>query len=158
MVDAISLLREDHQKVKQLFSEIEETEDAKKLKQTFDEIMSELIVHEKIEEEIFYPAVEKRAKEKEVQDLVIESYLEHGFVDRIAAEVNKDTPGSETWKPKAKIMKEQLEHHAFEEEEGKLLPKVKEMFSSEELQSLGEEMMELKETAMEEMEKATGKA
>ncbi|HVS66303.1 MAG TPA: hemerythrin domain-containing protein [Thermoanaerobaculia bacterium] len=157
-MDAITLLREDHQKVKQLFSEIEETEDAKKLKETFDEIMTELTVHERIEEEIFYPAVEARAQKKEVKELVIESYLEHGFVDRVAEEVLKDKPGSETWKAKAKIMKEQLEHHAFEEEEGKLFPKVKEIFSAEELTSLGEEMLDLKETAMEELEKAAGKA
>lgn len=156
-MDAITLLREDHQKVKDLFEEIEKTEDARKLKATFDEIMTELTVHERIEEEIFYPAVERRAKEKEVKELIIESYLEHGFVDKIAAEVKKDTPGSETWKPRAKIMKEQLEHHAFEEEEGELFPKVKEMFSAEELTSLGEEMEDLKETAMEELEKA-GKA
>ena len=157
-MDAITLLREDHQKVKQLFSELEETDDARKLKATFDEIMRELTVHEKIEEEIFYPAVEKRAKEKEVKELIIESYLEHGFVDKIAAEVLEDTPGSETWKARAKIMKEQLEHHAFEEEEGELFPKVKEMFSAEELESLGEEMSELKEEALAEQEKATGKA
>ena len=150
-MDALTLLREDHQKVKELFGEVEATEDPKERQRLFGEIMTELTVHERIEEQIFYPAVEARARAKEVKEIVIESYLEHGFVDKIAADVLKTKPDDETWKAKAKIMKEQLEHHAFEEEEGKLFPKVQELFSEQELRALGDEMMELKQDTLEEI-------
>ena len=156
-MDAITLLRKDHQKVKELFGEVERAEDPKKRKELFDQIMTELTVHERIEEEIFYPAVEKRARTKEVKEMMIESYLEHGFVDRIAADVLATKPDDETWKAKVKIMKEQLEHHAFEEEEEKLFPKVEEMFSKEELADLGTEMGDLKDEALEELEEAGAK-
>ena len=40
-----------------------------------------------------------------------------------------------------------MEHHAIEEEEGKLFPKVQRAFSKEELEDLGTRMLELKESA-----------
>jgi hemerythrin superfamily protein len=156
-MDAITLLRKDHQKVKELFGEVEKAEDPTRRKELFDRIMTELTVHERIEEEIFYPAVEERARAKEVKEMMIESYLEHGFVDRIAQDVLATKPDDETWMAKVKIMKEQLEHHAFEEEEEKLFPKVEEMFSKEELADLGTEMGDLKDEALEELEEAGAK-
>ncbi len=156
-MDAIALLRKDHRKIKELFGEVEKAEDPKKRKEVFDKIMTELKAHERIEEEIFYPAVEKKARTKQLKEIVIESYLEHGFVDRIAEDVLATKPEDETWKAKAKIMKEQLEHHAFEEEEEKLFPKVEEIFSKEELTELGTQMDDLKNEVLEEMEEAGAK-
>src|SRR5437762_1746730 len=97
----------------------------------FEQLLGELRVHERIEEEIFYPAVEERAKKKQVKDMIIESYVEHGFIDRIAKDSLDTDPDAEAWPAKVNVMKENVEHHAFEEEEEKLFPKVKEMFSSE---------------------------
>ncbi len=154
-MDALTLLREDHQQVKQLFGEIEQTEDATQRQQLFDQLLVALKAHERIEEEIFYPAVEERAKQKELKDMLIESYVEHGFVDRIAADIEECTkPNTDVWKAKVKVMKENVEHHAFEEEEGKLFPKVQEMFEAKELEDLGTEMEDLKEEAIDELEEA----
>ena len=153
-MDAITLLKEDHQKVKQIFAELEMTEDKKTRKTLFAELLKELKIHERIEEEIFYPAVDERAREKKTEELIVESYVEHAFVDKISQEILKTDLDAEVWKAKLKVMKENVEHHAFEEEEGKLFPKVQQMFSGEELDELGAEMMELKEDVMEEVEEA----
>ena len=40
-------------------------------------------------------------------------------------------------------MKEQVHHHAIEEEEGELFPKVKKLLSAEELEALGGEMLSM---------------
>ncbi len=154
-MDALTLLKEDHQKVKSLFSDIEATEDPKMRKQLFDTLLRELTVHERIEEEIFYPAVDERAKEKKTEEQIIESYVEHDYVNKISADVLKTKPDAESWAAKVKVMKESVEHHAFEEEEGKLFPKVRQLFSMDELEELGEEMMELKEETTEEVEEAS---
>ena len=152
-IDAVSLLKQDHQKVKKLFQSISETaeKDRRGAKALFDELLGELKVHEKIEEDIFYPAVDARCKEKKVEEMIVESYVEHGYVDKIAADVLKTDIKAEAWPAKVKVMKENVEHHAFEEEEGKLFPIVQKIFSKEELTELGEEMMDLKEETQEKL-------
>ena len=148
-MDAITLLKQDHQKLKKLMSELEKTTErgVKTREELFGKLMAELTVHERIEEEIFYPAVKERAETKQVEELIAESYEEHHFVDMIAEEI-KETPfEAEEWAAKFKVMMENIEHHAIEEEEGKLFPKVQRAFSKAELEDLGARMLELKESA-----------
>lgn len=153
-MDALTLLMEDHAKVMGMFKTLEETEEPDKRKQGLAELLKELKVHERIEEEIFYPAVDARAKKKALKELVIESYVEHAFVDKISADLVRTEPDAEAWPAKLKVIKENVEHHAKEEEEGKLFPKVRELFSADELAELGAEMTDLKEETIEEMEEA----
>jgi hemerythrin superfamily protein len=47
---------------------------------------------------------------------------------------------SEKFEPKLKVLKENVEHHTEEEEEEKLFPKVRKLFSASELQELGAEL------------------
>ena len=55
MPNAIELLREDHQKVKDLFQHFEEMESGDK-KEIVATTLYELEIHMTVEEEIFYPA------------------------------------------------------------------------------------------------------
>jgi hemerythrin superfamily protein len=146
-MDALTLLKEDHQKVKKILEELEKTTErgAKTRQELFGKLMAELTVHEKIEEEIFYPAVKERAETKKVEELIAESYEEHHFVDMVAAEIKQTPFEAEEWGAKFKVMKENIEHHAVEEEEGKLFPKVRRAFTADELEDLGTQMLELKE-------------
>jgi hemerythrin superfamily protein len=154
-VDAVSLLKEDHQRIKGLFQQIEKIEDKRGRKMLLDQLLGELRVHERIEEEVFYPAVEERAKQKELKELIIESYVEHDWVDRIAKDILDTDIETEAWPAKLNVMKENVEHHAFEEEEGKLFPQVQEMFSGDEREDLGAEMGMLRDDATEEIEEMT---
>ena len=151
-MDALTLLKEDHQKVKKILEELEKTTErgVKTREELFGKLMAELTVHEKIEEEIFYPAVKERAESKKVEELIAESYEEHHFVDMVAAEIKQTPFEAEEWGAKFKVMKENIEHHAVEEEEGKLFPKVRRAFSAEELEDLGTQMLELKEQSQSE--------
>ncbi len=150
-MDALSLLKEDHQKVKKLMGEIEKTTErgTKTREELFTKLVNELTVHEKIEEQIFYPRVKEQATTKKVEEMIAESYEEHHFVDTVKAEL-EDTPfEAEEWAAKFKVMKENVEHHAFEEEEEKLFPKVQKIFSKDELEEMGTEMEELKQELLE---------
>ena len=140
-MDAITLLREDHQKVKELFSEIEETEDAKKLKQTFDEIMSELAVHEKIEEQIFYPAV-RGIESKKAEEMYMEALEEHHVVDLVLKELPQVDPADERFHAKMTVLSELVEHHA-DEEEDEMFPMAEKKLGSEELKELGARMEQM---------------
>lgn len=153
-MDALSLLKQDHEKVKGLIKQVEETSDraTKQREQLFQTIVDELTVHERIEEEIFYPTVQKHEKAK---DLILESYVEHGVVDDLLDQISTIETGDEKWMPSFKVFKENLEHH-MKEEEGELFPKVESIFSKDQLTKMGEQMAALKEQAQQElMQEAT---
>ena len=149
-MDALTLLEDDHRKVKRIMADLEKTtgRGIKTREELFGKLVEELTVHEQIEEQIFYPEVRARAQSKQLVDLVAESYQEHHFVDMVKEEI-EDTPfEAEEWAAKFKVMKENIEHHADEEEEGKMFPKVRKVFSREELEDMGTRMQELKEQLM----------
>ena len=57
-MNALELLEQDHRKVRDLFEQGQQTEDKKEQKQIFKEIKSELEMHARVEETIFYPAMQ----------------------------------------------------------------------------------------------------
>lgn len=145
-MDALTLLERDHQKVKKLMAEIEQTTEraVKTREELFARLVKELTVHEQIEERIFYPRVKEAAKTKNLEEIVTESFEEHHFVNVVIAEI-KETPfDAEEWAAKFSVVKENVTHHAFEEEEGEMFPKVRKLFSADELEEMGTEMAELK--------------
>lgn len=136
-MDALELLKEDHHKVKQLFERFEKASDPKQQKQISKEIKSELEVHARIEETIFYPAMEEH---EELKDMVLESMEEHKQVKTLLREIGRLSTSSEKFKPKMKVLKDNVEHHAEEEEEGKMFPKVRKIIDRGELEQLGEDL------------------
>ena len=136
-MDALELLKEDHHKVKELFEEAEGTEDQKEKTRIFSEIQSELETHARIEETVFYPAMQQH---DELKDMVLESIEEHKQIKTLLKEIDNLKSDSEKFEPKLSVLMENVEHHAEEEEEGKMFPKVRQIFSKEELEELGQEL------------------
>jgi hemerythrin superfamily protein len=143
---ALTLLTEDHEKVKKLLDELEATTErgVKTREELFTKIKRELTVHEIIEEEIFYPALKQHPRAKEI---VLEGYEEHDVVDTLMGELSALPYDDETWGPKAKVMKENIEHH-IQEEEGEMFEKARLVFDRAELNDLGEVMEARKREAM----------
>ncbi|HEU5326044.1 MAG TPA: hemerythrin domain-containing protein [Candidatus Limnocylindria bacterium] len=141
-MDAIALLKDDHDRIKKLLAEGEETtERAEKTRtQLFDTIKEEMLIHERIEEEIFYPALKQHPKAKEI---VLEGFEEHHVVDEVMGELEATGVTDERWAAKFTVMKENIEHH-IEEEEGDMFKTARQVFSNEELEQLGAKMGELK--------------
>ncbi len=131
--------------------EIEKTTEraVKTREQLFNKLVEELTIHEKIEERIFYPEVKERATSRQLEELVLESYEEHHFVDIVKAEIEETPFGAEEWAVKFKVMMENIAHHAFEEEEGEMFPRVRRIFKKDELEDMGARMEELKDQLME---------
>lgn len=136
-MDALELLKEDHQKVKELFEEVEGTEDQREKTRIFSEIQGELETHARIEETVFYPAMEQH---EELKDMVLESIEEHKQIKTLLKEIDNLKSDSEKFEPKLSVLMENVEHHAEEEEEGKMFPKIREICSQEDLEKLGEEL------------------
>ena len=136
-MDALELLKQDHQKVKELFKQGQQTEDRKQQKQIFKEIQAELETHARIEETIFYPAMQEH---DELKDMVLESLEEHKQLKTVLRELGKLAASSERFKPKFKVLMDDVKHHAEEEEEGKMFPKIRNLVKGDELRQLGEEL------------------
>jgi hemerythrin-like domain-containing protein len=137
-MDALTLLKRDHDKVKGLLKELEPTTERalKTRTELFEQIKSELTVHEIIEEEIFYPTLKQHPKAK---DIVLEGYEEHGVVDILMGELEGMSVEDERWGAKAKVMIENIEHH-IEEEEGEMFDKARQVLDRDELEELGKAM------------------
>ena len=149
-MDALRLLKKDHDKVKGLLADLEATTEraVKTRAGGLATLKHELTVHELIEEEIFYPAMRASAEAKEI---VLEAYEEHDVVDAILGELEQTPVQDETWKAKFTVMKENLEHH-IDEEEGEMFKQARKLFDERELSELGERMQARKERAMAEMD------
>ena len=147
-MDALTLLKRDHDKVKTILEELEPTTEraTKTRTELFAKLKMELTVHEIIEEEIFYPTLKQHPKAKEI---VLEGYEEHGVVDTIMGELEALRVDDETWGPKAKVMIENIEHH-IEEEEGEMFKQARQVFDEAELEELGKAMEARKAEAMRE--------
>jgi len=137
-LDAITLLKQDHDKVKKVLSELDATTERaiKPREDLFARVKQELQVHEAIEEEIFYPALKEHPKAK---DLVLEAYEEHNVVDMVMSEIDGVAFDDERWGAKLTVMKENVEHH-IEEEESEMFKQARDVFNHQELEDLGERM------------------
>ncbi len=137
-MDALTLLKEDHDKVKGMLSKLDETTERAEVTRTegLEKLKQELTVHEAIEEELLYPALIEFAKTK---DITLEAYEEHHVVDTIMSELEQTPVDDETWAAKLTVMKENLEHH-IEEEEDDMFKKARQVMDEAELEELGERM------------------
>ena len=155
-MNALTLLENDHKKMRKLLEELESTTERgiRTREELYSTIKGELLVHEAIEEEIFYPALKEHPK---TEDIVLEGYEEHHVVDVVMAELEGLPVDHESWGAKAKVMKENVEHH-MEEEEGEMFKQARSVFDADELQELGERMAARKAQAQEEFSVPAGRS
>ncbi len=141
-MDAFEMLVEDHEKVKKLLGELEETTErgVKTREELFAKIKQEMLVHETLEEEILYPALKEHEKTKEVS---LEGYEEHHVVNEIMAELEETPVDDERWAAKFAVMKENVEHH-IEEEEDEMFKKARQVLDKEQIDALGQRMHQRK--------------
>jgi hypothetical protein len=141
-MNAITLLEDDHKDLKKLLEKGDETTErgVKTRAALLQEIGAKLTAHEKIEEDIFYPALKEHPKAKEI---VLEGYQEHHVVDLIMGELKNTREDDERWGAKFSVLKENIEHH-IEEEEEDMFKTARSVFSREELEQLGERMEQMK--------------
>jgi hemerythrin-like domain-containing protein len=142
-MDAIQLLKDDHERMKKLLTDIEKTDesDTSTRERLFTQARDDLTIHEAIEEEIFYPALKEHPKAKEI---VLEAYEEHGVVDMIMADIENVPFDDERWAAKFTVMKENIEHH-IEEEEKEMFKQARDVFEKQDLEELGRRMTARKE-------------
>lgn len=140
--NAITMLTDDHKKVKKLFKDfdkLKEKGDAADKEALVAEICAELTVHAEIEEEVFYPAAREAIDD---DDMMNEAEVEHASAKDLIEQLQLMDSSDPTYDAKVTVLGEYVEHHV-EEEEKEMFPKVKK--AKLDLDALGEEISTLKE-------------
>jgi hemerythrin superfamily protein len=135
-MDAITLLKSDHRTVEKLFKDFERAGDRAAVSKgkITQSIIKELSVHAAIEEQAFYPVIQR-----EVQGAtgsVLESLEEHHVAKWLLSELEGMDPRDERFDAKVKVLIESVRHHV-EEEEGSLFPRVRAALGRKRLGEIG---------------------
>jgi hemerythrin superfamily protein len=142
-MNALAVLEQDHQKVRDLFQEVNKDGDLNRRKELFDKIDTELEIHTHIEETIFYPFLERH---DELTDMVAEALEEHQEAKSMLEELEYSSTESDDFGSKLEDLMEAVEHHV-QEEEGVMFPRVREVFDESQLEELGQKLESAKGTA-----------
>lgn len=149
-INALELLRSQHDEVESLIEKIENSDDHDEKQALFAEMADKLAAHSTIEEKIFYPSV----MENKTRELLLEHTEEHLSVKRLLADMLQLDVDNEHFDAKLTVIKEQLRHHIHDEEEKLLFPKVRRMLSADELAALGNELLAMFESLIEQQPRA----
>jgi hemerythrin superfamily protein len=145
--NALDLLIEQHDTIEQLIAQLSDDRIADERKALLFRTLADTIVaHAAAEEKIFYPAI----LAKETDALVRESLHDHVAIKRELADLVMCELDDPRFAARLQILEAQLEHHARDQEEGVLFPRVRELMDDEELARLGAEMSELFEQLLSE--------
>jgi hemerythrin superfamily protein len=143
MANAIELIKSDHRKVEQLHQRYQSTNGQTQQKQSIiQEICHELTVHAKLEEDIFYPAVERKLG-KDGADLVKEALKEHNEMKRAISKLQASTFAGPECDRVFQEMMEGVQHHV-KEEENEMLPEAQQQLGTES-DRLGTQMQQRKQ-------------
>ena len=145
-MDAITLLKDDHQTVEQLFKRFEQAGDEAHVqkRQIVDRIIEELSVHAAIEEQLFYPLA--RATVNDTEDIALKSLEEHHIVKWQLSELTDMDPAHERFDAKVTVLIENVRHHVKEEEDV-FFPKVRKHLGRNGLEDLGQALADAKKSA-----------
>jgi hemerythrin superfamily protein len=120
MAKPMSILKEDHKKVTDLFSQFEKTNDEKTQREVAGKAIHELKIHAEIEEELFYPSVRKIIMD---DDLLNEAAEEHHVVRVLMDEIDGPELEAPVFHAKFMVLAETVRHH-IRQEEGQMFPKL----------------------------------
>ena len=145
-MDAITLLRNDHKTVEQLFKRFEKAGAGARVekRQIVDRIIEELSIHAAIEEQLFYPVA--RSTVPGTDDITLESLEEHHIVKWVLSELEGLDPADERFDAKVTVLIENVRHHV-KEEETEFFPKVRDGLGRKTLAELGDMMANAKTIA-----------
>ena len=149
--DAIALLKKDHREVEGLFKEFEALEEngGEAVEPVIATACTELKIHDKLETEIFYPAIREEAgDEKEIEDLLNEAEVEHEHVRDLVQTLEGMSAGEEKRNAHFTVLMEYVKHHVKEEEK-EMFPKLKKL--DIDFKEIGARMKERKQELMAEL-------
>jgi hemerythrin superfamily protein len=143
MKHPVELIKADHKQVKALFRRYERARKGQK-EQIAGEIVEELSRHAGVEEQLIYPLLRRGAKRLEKD--ILNALEEHHAAEMVLLEIDKLDADAERFDAKMHVLIESVEMH-IEEEEKKLLPRLKAMLTDKQAELLARAFLEMKASA-----------
>src|SRR5437764_9056427 len=139
-MDAIAVLKKDHQEAESLFKQFERAPKNRKKarKRIVKEIVEELSHHADLEEQIFYPAVQEATKKAEP---VEEAFEEHELVKKLLKELMQMEPDQDRFDAKVAVLIAHTRAHV-KKEERVLFPMLRRGLKRSQLDDLGTRLEE----------------
>jgi len=143
-MDAIRLLKQEHEKAKQMFAQIQGASGEQR-GQLWTTLAPELKVHEQMEETALYGPIASEVKSKDEQlETWNETHREEvSEAESMIEEINGLAPTDAPWLEKVKELHEMLEHH-IQEEEGEIWPRIRNVWDAARLEQAGVQMETIK--------------
>lgn len=141
--DPFKLLKQDHDTVKDLFSQYEKARSNDKKSALYEQIRRELERHTQVEEQHLYPALKEH---KAAVDLTNEAYEEHHLAKTTLRELSALMPTDEAFDAKMTVLKENIEHHV-QEEEGEMFDEARKLLTRAQQDELAQAIAAGKEAA-----------
>ncbi|MDO8732190.1 MAG: hemerythrin domain-containing protein [Actinomycetota bacterium] len=135
-MDAIVMLKEEHKDLEKLFKQLDKDDLS-----VIPDICSSLTLHITVEEQVFYPEVNRRT-DVEADDIA-EVLEEHHLLKLLVSEIRELTPADIEYKAKAGVLTELARHH-HKEEETELFPEVRKELGRKRLLEIGAKMEQFK--------------
>jgi hemerythrin superfamily protein len=110
---AIEVLKQDHRQVEHLFAQYKSASDPATKARLIHQICVALVIHTKLEEEIFYAACRDAGCEDDAMD---EAQVEHDSAKMLIADLLEAEPEEHFTGAKVSVLAEQIKHHVAEEE------------------------------------------
>jgi hemerythrin superfamily protein len=139
--DALQMLADDHRSVEALFEKYDNARGEVAQRKIVQQICEELTIHAMVEEQVFYPAIRDAVED----DMMDEAQVEHDSAKTLILSLQQGEPSDAYYDAKVSVLKEQVEHHVYEEERqrGSIFSQVRK--ADIDLVALGAEMAELKQ-------------
>ena len=149
--DVLTLLKEDHDKVKDAFKQFESLDraDVETCRELVESVCADLRMHSMLEEEIVYPALRAAIGD---EDLMNEAAIEHEMAETLIDQLENMGPDDPNYFATFTVLGEYVMHHV-KEEEGEMFPQAKKAKDLD-LAALGEQVMARKQELTAEMEHA----
>jgi hemerythrin superfamily protein len=140
--DAVELIVRQHAEFRDRFAEFDQLSSraSKRKDELVASIVTDLVKHAEIEEQVFYPAIREEIDglDAEIDEDLEEHHAAELLLDELDGATSADLPRFDA---KVTVLKEVVLHH-MEEEETDLLPKVRERLAERRRRELGHAMVQ----------------
>lgn len=136
--DINALLIEQHRSIEQTYEEYLATVDKVEKTRLAKKILTDLTVHAALEEELYYPELEKVSEEGE--ELAAEYRAEHEQVKTLVHSLSRLDVEDPEFDAQMNVLMDSVDKHV-EEEESEAMPQMEDMIGSDRLKELGKDFI-----------------
>src|SRR5262249_44089359 len=139
-MDAIQFLKQEHQKAKSMFARIEQAGGSER-GQLWKKLGPELKAHEHMEEQHVCGPVAREAggRGAELREWEKHHHEEVGKAESMIKKLDSSDASGDAWLSQLRELKGALEHH-IQEEEGRIFPKIQQVWDGGKLQQAGQQL------------------